>query len=139
MYWRLEVCARSGFSLNLPSKIVLPNSNRRVGRSLVARTTWNVANRSRVKRGLPRRATRRRSRVRRTFYQLALLLDFYRTPCAPLQLYAVSPTMPERKTRGAFIVVEGLDRSGKSTQVSLLEERLKATGVSVRLVKFPGK
>ena len=34
MYWRLEVCARYGFSLNLPSKIVLPNSNRRVGRSL---------------------------------------------------------------------------------------------------------
>lgn len=47
--------------------------------------------------------------------------------------------MPERKTRGAFIVVEGLDRSGKSTQVSLLEERLKAAGVSVRLVKFPGE
>ena len=85
-----------------------------------------------------RRVVDRASAARST-YQLALLLDFYHTPCAPLQLYAVSPTMPQRKTRGAFIVVEGLDRSGKSTQVSLLEERLKATGVSVRLVKFPGK
>lgn len=47
--------------------------------------------------------------------------------------------MAERKTRGAFIVVEGLDRSGKSTQVTLLEERLKTEGVDVRLVKFPGK
>lgn len=47
-------------------------------------------------------------------------------------------TMPERKTRGAFIVIEGLDRSGKSTQVVLLEERFKAAGLPVRLVKFPG-
>ena len=47
--------------------------------------------------------------------------------------------MTERKTRGAFIVIEGLDRSGKSTQVSLLEKRLKAEGVAVRLVKFPGE
>nr|VWO96223.1 Peptidyl-prolyl isomerase CWC27 [Ganoderma boninense] len=47
--------------------------------------------------------------------------------------------MPERKTRGAFIVVEGLDRSGKSTQVTLLEERLKKEGVAVTLVKFPDR
>ena len=47
--------------------------------------------------------------------------------------------MPEKKLRGAFVVVEGLDRSGKSTQVALLEERLKAEGVPVRLVKFPGE
>ncbi|KAI0675964.1 thymidylate kinase [Trametes maxima] len=47
--------------------------------------------------------------------------------------------MPERKTRGALIVVEGLDRSGKSTQTALLEERFKAAGLSVRLVKFPDR
>ena len=47
--------------------------------------------------------------------------------------------MPDKKLRGAFVVVEGLDRSGKSTQVALLEERLKAEGVPVRLVKFPGE
>lgn len=47
--------------------------------------------------------------------------------------------MPERKPRGAFIVIEGLDRSGKSTQVALLEQRFKAEGRPVRLVKFPGE
>ncbi|CDO69794.1 hypothetical protein BN946_scf184766.g39 [Trametes cinnabarina] len=47
--------------------------------------------------------------------------------------------MPERKQRGAFIVIEGLDRSGKSTQVSLLEKRCKDAGLPVRLVKFPDR
>ncbi|KAI0630743.1 thymidylate kinase [Trametes polyzona] len=47
--------------------------------------------------------------------------------------------MPERKPRGAFIVIEGLDRSGKSTQTALLEERLKAAGRPVRLIKFPDR
>lgn len=40
--------------------------------------------------------------------------------------------------RGAFIVLEGLDRSGKSTQVGLLEKRLKAEGRNVRVMRFPG-
>lgn len=35
--------------------------------------------------------------------------------------------------RGAFIVIEGLDRAGKSTQVSLLAKSLDA-----RSLKFPG-
>ncbi|KAI0761825.1 thymidylate kinase [Trametes elegans] len=47
--------------------------------------------------------------------------------------------MSERKTRGALIVVEGLDRSGKSTQTSLLEQRFKDAGRPVRLVKFPDR
>lgn len=42
-------------------------------------------------------------------------------------------------TRGAFIVLEGLDRSGKSTQVGLLEKRLKAEGREVRVMRFPGR
>lgn len=42
-------------------------------------------------------------------------------------------------TRGAFIVLEGLDRSGKSTQVGLLEKRLKAAGREVRVMRFPGR
>lgn len=42
-------------------------------------------------------------------------------------------------TRGAFIVFEGLDRSGKSTQVGLLAERLRAEGRDVRVMRFPGK
>jgi dTMP kinase len=42
-------------------------------------------------------------------------------------------------TRGAFIVIEGLDRSGKTTQTELLAARLAASGVSVARRKFPGK
>lgn len=46
--------------------------------------------------------------------------------------------MSEHKKRGAFIVLEGLDRSGKSTQAALLADRLKQEGVDVKLIKFPG-
>jgi len=41
--------------------------------------------------------------------------------------------------RGAFIVVEGLDRSGKTTQTELLASHLTKTGVSVERIKFPGE
>ncbi|KAG1817211.1 thymidylate kinase-domain-containing protein [Suillus subaureus] len=47
--------------------------------------------------------------------------------------------------RGAFIVIEGLDRSGKSTQASLLHDRLQdrqdagATTPKVVLLKFPDR
>lgn len=41
--------------------------------------------------------------------------------------------------RGAFIVIEGLDRSGKSTQALRLKERLEVENVRVKLIKFPGK
>lgn len=47
--------------------------------------------------------------------------------------------------RGAFIVIEGLDRSGKSTQASLLHDRLldpqdaEATTPKVVLLKFPDR
>ena len=40
--------------------------------------------------------------------------------------------------RGAFIVVEGLNRSGKTTQTSLLYDHLESSGISVKLLKFPG-
>jgi len=42
-------------------------------------------------------------------------------------------------TRGAFIVVEGLDRSGKSTQTTALCNRLTSLGKSVKLYNFPGE
>lgn len=41
-------------------------------------------------------------------------------------------------TRGAFIVFEGLDRCGKSTQVDHLVQRLERQGCRARLQKFPG-
>jgi len=40
--------------------------------------------------------------------------------------------------RAPFIVVEGLDRSGKTTQTEQLLARLTESGVQAKLVKFPG-
>ena len=41
--------------------------------------------------------------------------------------------------RGAFIVLEGLDRSGKSTQASVLCEALRAQGRKVELWNYPNR
>lgn len=41
--------------------------------------------------------------------------------------------------RGAFIVLEGLDRSGKTTQVKLLEQRFVEEGMAVKTMRFPGE
>lgn len=41
--------------------------------------------------------------------------------------------------RGAFIVLEGLDRSGKTTQVKLLEQRFVEEGRPVKMMRFPGR
>lgn len=41
--------------------------------------------------------------------------------------------------RGAFIVIEGLDRSGKSTQAAKLISWLSCTNANVELIKFPGQ
>jgi dTMP kinase len=41
--------------------------------------------------------------------------------------------------RGAFIVIEGLDRSGKTTQTDLLSSRLSKTGLIIDRRKFPGE
>ncbi|WRT64072.1 thymidylate kinase [Kwoniella shivajii] len=46
---------------------------------------------------------------------------------------------PSSSRRGAFIVFEGLDRCGKSTQVSKLVERLEREGRKARLQKFPDR
>ena len=42
-------------------------------------------------------------------------------------------------SRGAFIVIEGLDRSGKSTQTESLIKRLEQANVPSKLIKFPGQ
>ncbi|KIL62863.1 hypothetical protein M378DRAFT_80477 [Amanita muscaria Koide BX008] len=41
--------------------------------------------------------------------------------------------------RGAFIVIEGLDRSGKSTQASAILSRLQENGIKAKLLKFPDR
>ncbi|KAH8805743.1 thymidylate kinase-domain-containing protein [Xylogone sp. PMI_703] len=45
------------------------------------------------------------------------------------------PTTPI--TRGAFIVVEGLDRAGKTTQVRALADELYSSGRNVKAIRFP--
>ena len=42
------------------------------------------------------------------------------------------------RSRGALIVIEGIDRSGKSTQCLKLEQSLKNAGHQVKALKFPG-
>lgn len=45
--------------------------------------------------------------------------------------------MGETETAGTFIVIEGLDASGKATQAERLVERLEREGEDVRHVAFP--
>lgn len=40
--------------------------------------------------------------------------------------------------RGALIVVEGLDRAGKSSQCETLRDTLQASGHTVKYIRFPG-
>jgi hypothetical protein len=44
----------------------------------------------------------------------------------------------DTNNRGAFILFEGCDKAGKSTQAKKLFEYLKNNGYSVELWKFPG-
>jgi len=46
--------------------------------------------------------------------------------------------LQESVNRGAFIVIEGLDRSGKTTQVKRLEAELSKSGKTVKVLRFPG-
>ncbi|GAA6029320.1 hypothetical protein JCM8097_003619 [Rhodosporidiobolus ruineniae] len=56
---------------------------------------------------------------------------------------SAAPRAPASTTskprRGAFIVFEGLDRSGKSTQVQRLVEGLNASGVKAVAARFPDR
>jgi dTMP kinase len=46
--------------------------------------------------------------------------------------------MDSERKRGALIVVEGLDRAGKSSQCERLRDSLQASGHSVKYIRFPG-
>lgn len=41
--------------------------------------------------------------------------------------------------RGAFIIIEGLDRSGKSTQCNCLCAGLENEGHKIKRMRFPGR
>lgn len=44
----------------------------------------------------------------------------------------------ESRPRGRLIVVEGLDRSGKSSQCQKVHDHIVGNGGQARYVKFPG-
>jgi dTMP kinase len=46
--------------------------------------------------------------------------------------------MDSQRKRGALIVVEGLDRAGKSSQCERLRDALQASGHAVKYIRFPG-
>ncbi|GAA5978405.1 hypothetical protein JCM10908_004341 [Rhodotorula pacifica] len=52
---------------------------------------------------------------------------------------ATASTAPTPRRRGAFIVLEGLDRSGKSTQVEKLVSALKERGIDAITARFPDR
>lgn len=41
--------------------------------------------------------------------------------------------------RGAFVVLEGLDRSGKTTLAHMLVEQLQQLQIPAKFMRFPGK
>ena len=48
------------------------------------------------------------------------------------------PAASETSTRGALVVLEGCDKSGKTTQCKMLKETLMKKGFPVDLFRFPG-
>ena len=47
--------------------------------------------------------------------------------------------MTESLKRAPFIVIEGLDRSGKTTQTERLHKRLQDAKIDAKVLKFPGQ
>ena len=54
-----------------------------------------------------------------------------------MELESSNSSVPQ-KARGAFIVIEGLDRAGKSSQCELLYRSLLSGDIPARYIKFPG-
>lgn len=54
------------------------------------------------------------------------------------ECFGISPCTMQAGERGLFIVVEGLDRSGKTTQCQKLVDNISSTGKEVKYIKFPG-
>ncbi|KAI0119581.1 thymidylate kinase-domain-containing protein [Daldinia grandis] len=46
---------------------------------------------------------------------------------------------PTKPVRGAFVVFEGMDRAGKTTQAKLLQQRCIESGREVRFMRFPNR
>ncbi|GAA5837697.1 hypothetical protein JCM9279_006837 [Rhodotorula babjevae] len=57
----------------------------------------------------------------------------------PSTAHTTTEPPAKRPRRGAFIVFEGLDRSGKSTQVARLVDALNASGTKAVAARFPDR
>lgn len=47
--------------------------------------------------------------------------------------------MAKNQKTGKFIVIDGIDGSGKGTQTTLLVKKLKKLGVPVKTIDFPDR
>ncbi|KAI1848618.1 hypothetical protein JX266_005477 [Neoarthrinium moseri] len=52
---------------------------------------------------------------------------------------AAPPAEKKKPVRGAFIIFEGMDRAGKTTQAKLLQQRCIEEGRTVRFMRFPDR
>jgi dTMP kinase len=59
-------------------------------------------------------------------------------PTAQTEDVSMTDDTGSNPVRGALIILEGLDRSGKTTQVKLLEQRFVELGKKVKVMRFPG-
>ena len=73
--------------------------------------------------------------------KISILPQKQRRPFTHLQSGTQIPELHEALStpRGALVVVEGLDRSGKSTQCEQLVDYLKSQGKQVQHIKFPDR
>lgn len=60
-------------------------------------------------------------------------------PNSPSSAKATTTTTTSTTTRGAFIVLEGVDRCGKTTQVQRLVQRFVSLGVAAAAWRFPDR
>ncbi|KND86727.1 Thymidylate kinase, partial [Tolypocladium ophioglossoides CBS 100239] len=73
-------------------------------------------------------------------FPLGVALSAPGTPMASINdLATAAIASSSARKRGAFIVLEGLDRSGKTTQVKLLEQRFVEEGRPVKVMRFPDR
>ena len=63
---------------------------------------------------------------------------FRRFLCSSYVKHPEMPAASETSARGALVVLEGCDKSGKTTQCKMLKETLMKKGFPVDLFRFPG-